>query len=677
MSLLSVWSAEPLPDQAFMPWIPKQLDDWPALVAEAKAYVTTTNELQKRINPVLYFSVRIDENRLGVRDGRPTPPVNGQADDVISMHYLFVTKKDGGSSIGCGGSEVWRAKGTGAAGATVTYCTKMTTSMGEFPDLTAKSVELDASVKASHPPTSPWASEAKTFENGTIAYWLASWQRVGDRGRTRDDVEGPGEPLRPEDLRWLAGPPALLAPRPIVQPATPALYADFTATHVEVQRALIRLRAGIPANPVMLYVVSKDGVGASAGLRAGDVALAINGKPVRSREDCRDQLKEIGTRGFTIHFARLGSLPKDIVVPAGKTGIEVANSVADPRTSVLAAVQRIDATLVQDVVVALYVYDNDAITRRAIENLGSRLPVAYMTFIRAWQAAAKEDFGLVDQLLSAKKVGSGIAKPDVELNGAMDAMRVANRQRSGRFVWAWPDTATIPGDQVLRRMVNAVPVAERFNLFSGMVPSTIFSTSILDRVELQRGAKDVMKIGGGTLASTDKWRSVGGLIRPIPKRCEWSCRFTIAPSPQKTGTEVATFVAPLPHLSVSFSTLSKTAITNAGVGGVKIHLGGMVTCRTPTLDPQEFSKNWEYEPVPIACIDDGANWNTLRIVRIANFQRTELNGHLVMQGFLPLLDESAEKEEAQIGLSLSAEDVVCVFQDVRIAVPAEVREANF
>ena len=684
LSLLCVWSAQPLwsaeppPVQTFVPWVPKQLDDWPALVAEAKAYAATTNEAQKRLNPALYFSVRIDENRIGVRDGRPTPPVNGRADDIISMHYLFVSKKDVGSSIGCGGTEVWRAKAAGAAGATVTFCTKMTTSQGDFPDLTANSVQLDAAMRTSHPPTSPWATEAKAFENATVTYWLASWQRVGDHGRTRDDVEGPGEPMRAEDLLWLAGPPALHAPRPIVPSVTPAIYTAYTATHAGVQRALIHLRAGMPWNPVMLYVVSKDGVGAAAGLRAGDVALAINTKPVRSREECRDQLQEIGTQGFTLRIARLGSAPQDIIVPAGKTGIQVANGVADPRMSVLTAVQRIESTLVQDVAVALYVYDNDAIATAAIERLGSRLPVLCTTFIRAWQAAAVEDFGLVDQLLSPKESTSGVAKGDVEISRVIHDMWVANRQRSGRFVWAWPDTATIPGDQVLRRMVNAVPVTERFTLFSGMVPSTFFSTSIYDWVELQRAAKDVMKNGGGALASTDKWRSVGGLIRPIPLRCEWSCRFTLAPSPQFNGTEVATFVAPLPHLSVSFSTLSKSKNTSAGLGDVKIHLGGMVTCRAPTLDPLEFSKGWEYEPLmPIAVADDGVTWNTLRVIRVANFQRTELNGHLVMQGFLPLIEDSAGKEESQICLNLSAEDVVCTFQDVRIASPAEVRATNF
>ena len=171
-----------------MPWVPKQLDDWPALVAEAKAYAATTNESQKRLNPALCFSVKINGNRAGVTEGRPNPPANGLASDVISMHYLFV--KDGTSSSGCGGTEVWRAKATGAAGATVTFCTMMETSLGAFPDLSAQTAQLDADVRANPPPTSPWVTEVKTFKNGTSSYWLATWQRVGDRGRTRDDVEG-------------------------------------------------------------------------------------------------------------------------------------------------------------------------------------------------------------------------------------------------------------------------------------------------------------------------------------------------------------------------------------------------------------------------------------------------------------------------------------------------------
>ena len=79
-----------------------------------------------------------------------------------------------------------------------------------------------------------------------------------------------------------------------------------------------------------------------------------------------------------------------------------------------------------------------------------------------------------------------------------------------------------------------------------------------------------------------------------------------------------------------------------------------------------MSDGYAYEPVPVFLNCDGVILNSLRIVRLGECERVEINGHVVMQGFLPLLNPPNAPNAQTIGLNLIAQDVVCTFKNGRV-----------
>ena len=62
---------------------------------------------------------------------------------------------------------------------------------------------------------------------------------------------------------------------------------------------------------------------------------------------------------------------------------------------------------------------------------------------------------------------------------------------------------------------------------------------------------------------------------------------------------------------------------------------------------------------------------------MAQYQRIEINGHVAMQGFLPLLKGIGTKREQTAGLLLIAQDAVCTFKNGRVFKIKDPTEKSF
>ena len=656
-------------EPVFQPWIPQHLDDWPALVAEAKAYVETTNAAQKATKASIQFFVRAEDQPLMLEENLPAPPKNIFPGDHITL--MFTTVKDNTSSNGFGAVNVWRAVKRGAAGVTIGVQINKKSPSWPFPDQNSMIPVFDAQIQEQKPSSGVWKTRLHDFGGEVGLFWLASWERLDDRARTRDDAQGIARPLRPEDLRWLSG-----APSPVEykaeSPVDSVIYQARVKAHAGVQQGLSRFRSGFLARPVIVYEVERNGIGEKLGIKPGDTPIAVGTSRVCSAIDFKNKLRSNIGSEKVIRFARSGSDLISIKVTSEKLGIGYADAIPDPGMAVLEVVAKADVSLVTDAAVMMYAYTESDLTECALSRLRGHIPEAALAFMRAWNATTHDDIGGVEVLLSPN-----FSPVDGDLSAEIDRFKQANRARSGRFIWAWPAKAKDTSfDTLIRHLLSSLPEAERFTLFDGKLDKSYFSLMANDRVQPIDQAGSLLGPNGGIMKASGTYASAGASFGNIPDRCQMTFNFTLIPILSTLSKEGNAITPSHQFLSVGFETRSAQAINNGGMGEIRMHANGYVSFHPPHLDSQVFDYNQDSQPLPIPVLVDGTAINTLRIIRIAQTQRIELNGHLISQGFLPLISGTEEAKIPHLGIVLSVKDAECRISDVMIKVPKEGVEPN-
>ncbi len=644
-------------EQTIDPWLPQHLDDWDATVEEVKEYVKTYNAAQPNIEGQFKFRMEISSVPITMFGSPISPPTDAVPNDVISCYYFGGQKN---ATLSCGVIQIWRALHKGAAGAVVMRSLSEDPKLAPFPDFNAQIPLLEAQTTTLKPPTGAWNHEVR--KHGLSTTWYATWLRSDDRARVADDVEqDPNmlKPMRDSDRQWLVGPPPPLTPSLpsiVAQSITPESYTQRITAHSAIQRGLKLYHAGVPSRYLIICSRLNDNARA-LGIKTGDILLAVNNKSVSPDSVCDEDIDE----STSINIARVGS-PAITVTTTSKVSVKfrALPSSPDPGLAVLAAVAEVDKKLVTDAAAAMYGLDFPELAAEGLKRLEGHIPEMTLAFIRAWQAAAAGDFGLADRALAIHT-----ARAPAYLMSEIQLFKVANRERSGRIYWARPSQEKIPGfTGIMRRLINGVPEKERFALFEGTVTTSLFPLDASDQWHPDGNATALMSVAGGSIISTpaNRWHMAG--IENIPERCEIRWDFTIAPiifTP--TDEDIA---PPNPYFQIEFITQSTRLITGNGAGHFRIHPNGRVTCLAPRILPIDMSGGSEYEPVPVPVTCDGVTLNAMRIVRLGECERVEVNGHVVMQGFLPLINPPGTPNAQTIGLSIVAQDVVCTFKNGRV-----------
>ena len=640
------------------PWLPQHLDDWDATVEEVKEYVKTYNEAHAKIEGQFKFKLEIRSVPITMFGSPISPPTDAAPSDVISCFYFG---GETNATASCGVIQIWRALHKGAAGAVVMRHLTEDQKWAQFPDFTEQIPLLEAQATTFKPPTGTWNHEVR--KNGISTTWYATWLRADDRARVKDDSEqDPNmlKPMRESDRQWLVGPPPALPPSIVAQPITPESYAERVAAHPAIQRGMSLCRAGVPSRYQTICSEVNDEARA-LGIKTGDIVFTAKGSPWSDFDDFKTIWDHISGESIEIFLARPGIPPLAVVVTKNSNvRFRVGDSAPDPGLAVLAAVAEIDKDLITDAATAMYALDYPDLAAEGLNRLNGHVPEITLAFIRAWQAASAGDFGLADRML-ATHTGRAPAylMSEIALFGRF------NRERSGRIYWARPGQEKIPGfTGIMRRLVNSVAEKERFALFEGTVTTDLFPLDAADQWHPDGRASGIFTAVGGSLVSTCDYRRPTADISNIPERCEIRCDFTIASTDFTNSKKDA--VPANPYLQIEFVTRSAALITGDGAGHIHIHPNGRVTCVAPKILPIDMSDGYAYEPVPVPLNCDGVTLNSLRIVRLGECERVEINGHVVMQGFLPLLNPPGTPNAQTIGLSLVAQDVVCTFKNGRV-----------
>ena len=643
------------------PWLPQHLDDWDATVTEVKEYVKTYNEAHAKTEGQFQFKLEIQSVPITMYGSPISPPTDAAPSDVISCYYFGGEKN---ATVGCGVIQIWRALHKGAAGAVVMRTLSKDPKRAPFPDFTAQIPLLEAQTATLKPPMGNWNHEVRKGDVSTL--WYATWLRTDDRARVADDAEkNPNllKPMRESDHQWLVGPPPPvppLLPSVAAQPITPQSYTERVAAHPAIQRGLNLYRAGVPSR----YRVICEGVNDEAralGIKIGDMVFTAKG-PLNIDSNYFQTIWDyMPDEPIEIILVRPGIPPLPVVITKNsKVQFRAMQSAPDPGLAVLAAVAEVNKDLIPDAAAAMYALDFPDLAAEGLKRLGDLVPKVTLAFIKAWQAASAGDFGLADRILAIHMAGA----PD-SLMSEMQLFRKCNRERSGRIYWARPTQEKTPGFAVImRRLVNSVPENERFALFEGTVTTSLFPLDAADQWHPDGRATGLFSPADGSLVSTQDARWQMADISNIPERCEIRCDFTIAPTDfTNSKKDVA---PPNPYLQIEFVTRSPALITGDGAGHIHIHPNGRVSCVAPKILPIDMSDGYAYEPVPVPLNCDGVTLNSLRIVRLGECERVEINGHVVMQGFLPLLNPPDTPNAQTIGLNLIAQDVVCTFKNGRV-----------
>lgn len=664
-ALISLWMISTIAvsaEQVLEPWLPQHLDEWNALVEETNLYIKNFNEAQGKGGQPLKF--HFDMRNLPIKNkyDLPIPPEDVSPDDIISGN-LWVGKEN--PSTTCGYIQIWRALHKGAAGAVITYNYADKSEIRNYPDPAMSVPALKALEKSQKTSLGTWHFEVKT--NGKWHTWVATWVNPEDRARVIDDLETDPEALKPirgEDRQWLLGPPVAL-PVMAIPLMGPDTYTQSIASHSAIQRSLLLYRSQVPSRPVIVTRRLNERALAD-GFRAGDIPIELNGKTFATLEQFNSLWNEAGKGELEIRVARIGAAPITLKRSAMGIGFDSEVGLPEPGIAVLHEVGEINKDLITDAAAAMFALDAPEIAAEGLRRLENKVPVQVISFIRAWQAASRDDFGLVDALLDV----SG-APPKTYLDYEFRTLKSANRQRSGRFYWAWPTEETTPGfDATMRRLVKSIPQAQRFDLFAGKVSSDIFTVNAIDHMKPLYGKPQAFSTSVVTLATTPAWRQERITYENLPAQCEMTCDFLVTPVIRAVIDSV--FVPACPCLGIQLT----TSYTDKGLGNVRVHPGGQVTFQPPTLSPA--SEDYEWEPVPIPVSFDGVTYNKLRIVRMAQYQRIEINGHVAMQGFIPLLKGIGMKREQTAGLLLIAQDAVCTFKNGRVFTTKEPsQKSNF
>ena len=648
-------------EQALEPWLPQHLDDWDALVEETNVYVKNFNEAQAKGGQPLKFNYDMRNLPIQTRN-IIEPPDDVSPDDIISGR-LWVGKEN--PSTSCGIIQIWRALHKGAAGAVVIYQYAEKSEMGDYPDPAMSVPALKALEKSHKSVLGSWNFEVKS--NGKMHSWVATWVNPVDRARVIDDLETDTEavkPIRAEERQWLLGPPVALLVM-AVPSMNPDIYSQSVASHPAIQRALLLYRSEVPPRPVIITRRLNERALAD-GFRAGDIPIALNGKSFATLERFNSLWSEAGEGALEIRVARIGAAPITLTRSAMGISFDSEVGLPEPGLAVLQAVGEINKDLIADAAAAMFALDAPEIAAEGLRRLDNKVPAQVTSFIRAWQAASRDDFGLVDTLLD----DTG-ASQKTHLDYEIRTLKASNRQRSGRFYWAWPTEETTPGvDATMRRLVKSIPQAQRFDLFAGKVSSEIFTVNAIDHMKPLYGKPQAFSTSVVTLATTPAWRHERITYENLPAHCEMTCDFLVTPVIRAVTDSV--FVPAYPCLGIQLT----TSYTDKGLGNVRVHPGGQVTFQPPTLSPA--GEYYEWEPIPIPVSFDGVTYNKLRIVKMAQYQRIEINGHVAMQGFIPLLKGIGTKREQTAGLLLIAQDAVCTFKNGRVFTVKEASEkTNF
>ncbi len=647
---------------ALEPWLPRQLADWPALVTEIKEYAGSFNDAQRQSKSDVYYQILPDEKTdMGFRNYgviHPSPPKEVQASDVISYRIWVCS---GNNSGGCGSIIFWRALKLGAAGGCIIAPLRGRSGATIYPGLAGLGPKIEAEALSRQDLVDTWSY--RTFDlTAHDQVYVASWIRTNDRARVRDDSEPDKSLLMPArigDLGWLKGPPASLVP-PLVPSIAPDAYARRIAVHAAVQRALSCLRWGIPSRALVISKIDENSLAKSCGIQPGDMPIAVNNTTFVTRTRFNTLVNAVPPGELTLKMARYGSVVESRSIGKGGLGIEVHPAPPDPGLAVLGEVAEIDKNLVIDAAAAMYALDCPDIAAEGLRRLENHLPKMHLAFIRAWQAASAGDFGLADALLADQT-----DRPTSYLTYEIQSFKVANRDRSARFLWARPDLGESPDAAgLIRRLINSAPENERFLLFEGKVASTLFPLNGVDAFNINDPATRLVQASGGSLVSTPSDRQQWASFAAIPERMEMSWDFTIAPVIRTPAD--SDFAPPTPYFSIEFQTVSARLTTSAGLGQVRIHPNGLVSCIAPRTIPEDLFDQRECEPVPVTVAFDGVTYNSVRIVRLSQCVRIEINGQFVMQGFLPLTNPPDTPNAQTIGLNFVAQDVVYTFKNGRV-----------
>jgi hypothetical protein len=597
-------------EPVFHPWLPQKLDDWVALQAEAKAYVAY---LEHDFPTLPAIRARIETGEMHMSGLFSGPPEGTLPKDRIGMSYRI---EYGNWRSSVGETVLWRATDGNVAAAQVgisiaDVAKVMPTVVG---DIASSMRELDAWAAAARPPGGVWV--VGTYRDVS---WLATWRRQGVRAATRDDAEGKAPDVRKDDMRWLNRPATPLRAT-VAKPIPAKDYAARIKAHSGVQQALARYHAGWTPRSITILEVRPNMTGIEAGIAANDTLIAIDGHPVASWHD----LDQLGTDApHTVELTHMGAKPRTVRLPVGERGIAAITSTPEPALAVLAANGATSEVVVGDVLTAMCALDQPELAATAAGRLTGKLQAPALAFVHAWIASARDDFGRADALLAACKTNHAALGYEVE------QLQASNRQRSGRFFWAWPERASeVPLQLVLRHLMRDLASEECFPVFDGIIDGKRFSVESKDRIQPEEQAAQLVSEGGGRLAAVGERLYAEAVFANLPDRVLFSANFTLETVPGTTRSD------PDAGLRINFQRRSPKLITSRGCGSCSITADGRVCAIPATLDERDDFTSWQ--TVPIAVTADGSTPNTLRIIRVGQLQRIEINGRAAVQGFLPL-----------------------------------------
>lgn len=653
-------AADPLPPI----WLPQHLDDWTALSAEAKAFVA--DAAQKKPRP--FFSSACEPILRVMIPELPTPPSTVAPEDVIQVVYTVDTPAGltvaapgapGGVKTSCGATTVWRGASGGAVAVTVYFDIEPVAKFLPAGTIKPKAVRpaLIQRLATLKPPVGKWDTSIRTDTA------CAVWTRPGDRARTRDDAEGRAADLRPEDLLWLSTAPKARAPQPA--PAMDAdAYAKAVAGHGAVQAALARIRAGLFGTPVRIKRVDAGGQAEALGLHVGDLIDSIDNARLHGFNHFDEVRSQCGPAGQTLHVITTEGKTKSVLAKTGLIGVNLYQEAPHPGVAVLVAVDKLGPEALLHAAVVMYALDRPDLMAYARKKIPATCPVAALVLMDAWIASANEDFGRADSILATQVVG---ASP--ELAAEIAELRLATRARSGRLLWAWPERAKDAETlEMLRHILKSTLPADRFPVFDGLLNKTTFTVPADDRAEKMACASRLFGATGGTLESNPATPMVFALLGASPTRSELTVQFTIEPT--INGASAGGAMEAYLSITGAFYAGSKS-MPIEGCGEAYFHASGHVTFRPATLCNSDFT---ELKPVPVLVAHDGKTPNTLRVLQIGQMQRLEVNGHLVVQGFIPSPPNKALKS----AIFIEANGVRCRFTDTRLmAAPDPVPVSNF
>jgi len=511
---------------------------------------------------------------------------------------------------------VWRAAAGNAAGARIFLPLAMVAdAMPKIvPDVPAAALQLDAWATTITPPVGTWAV-GRFPERGPLLQWTASWDRPGAKIQTRDDHEGRAPDLRPEDMRWLRGPaqPRELPPPQILDAKT---YEATLAAHPGVQAFYARYRDGWAYQPIVFAIPLAE----PPGFLMGDVVIGVDGRAVGSGGDI------YGLSWDTPHrfrFSRRGGKPQEVELPAKNRRLCVFEAPSEPALAVLAANGSIAEAAVLDVLAVIRGLDQPALAATAASRLSGVLEAESLTFIKAWIASANEDFAGADALLAT------CSPKDAKLSREASLLREANRYRSGCVFWGQDELAR--DQQILddlRHILRGLPVQERFAIFAGAIDSKPFSVDARAQLETRHEADTLLGDAGGRLGTSGKPNTTMARFGQLPEHVLLTTTFTIAAAPDPVRTD------PEAGLCIQFMTKASMSSRSARCS---VTTDGRVFAAPAQLDTRRASESWQQLPIIVAA--DGRTRNNLRVVKSGQLHRVEINGHAVIQGFLPLLQD--------------------------------------